>query len=61
MTKEAYICDYKVLIADTISDLEELVHDGIEYGWQPQGGMNPLRHGELRERFTQAVVRFCER
>ncbi len=61
MAQETYICGYKILIADSILDLEELVSDEFGHGWQPLGGMQPVRKSDSSQKFTQTLVQFCER
>jgi hypothetical protein len=61
LTKETYVCGYKVLVADSILDLVELVGEDLKYGWQPQGAMQPIRKSEASQKFTQTMLQLCEK
>jgi hypothetical protein len=61
LTKETYVCGYKVLVAESIIDLAELVREEREYGWQPQRAMEPIRKSETARMLTQTLVPLCEK
>lgn len=49
--------DYKVLIADNSSALEDRVNMWISYGYKPLGGVSFIYHGGFRESWAQAMVK----
>lgn len=55
------ICEYKLLVANFVEDLNDNVNESIKDGWQPYG--NPFtvqRENYNLFYFTQAVVKYEE-
>ena len=54
------ITEYKVIVAETISEFESAVNESIREGWQPYGTLNVGTPDTSYLKFCQAMVKINE-